>query len=40
MRTFDLTPLFRNSVGFDRFDRLFDVAFNSNEVRSFRPMTS
>ncbi|ANK82520.1 MAG: heat-shock protein [Rhizobiales bacterium NRL2] len=31
MRTFDLTPLFRNSVGFDRFDRLFDVAFNSNE---------
>ncbi|WP_416896615.1 MAG: Hsp20 family protein [Minwuia sp.] len=30
MRTFDLSPLFRQSVGFDRFDRLFDVAFNAN----------
>ncbi|WP_417516624.1 Hsp20 family protein [Minwuia sp.] len=29
MRTFDLSPLFRNSVGFDRFDRLFDGAFNN-----------
>ena len=29
MRTFDLSPLFRNTVGFDRFDRLFDVAFNN-----------
>lgn len=24
MRTFDLSPLLRNTVGFDRFDRLFD----------------
>lgn len=35
MRSFDLTPLFRNSVGFDRFDRLFDVAFNANEGPAF-----
>lgn len=27
MRTLDLTPLFRSTVGFDRFDKLFDVAF-------------
>ena len=24
MRTFDLTPLLRSSIGFDRFDRVFD----------------
>jgi len=36
MRTFDLSPLFRNTVGFDRFDRLFDVAFNNtNEGPAF-----
>jgi molecular chaperone IbpA len=29
MRTFDLSPLLRNTVGFDRFDRLFDGALNS-----------
>jgi molecular chaperone IbpA len=27
MRTFDLSPLFRSSVGFDHLDRLFDSAF-------------
>jgi len=27
MRSFDLTPLFRSSVGFDRLDKLFDAAF-------------
>lgn len=37
MRSFDLSPLFRNSVGFDRFDRLFDVAFNSNNEGSAFP---
>lgn len=26
MRAFDLSPLLRSSVGFDRFDRLFDLA--------------
>jgi len=36
MRTFDISPLFRNTVGFDRFDRLFDVAFNNtNEGPAF-----
>ncbi len=29
MRSFDLSPLLRNTVGFDRFDRLFDGALNS-----------
>lgn len=27
MRSFDLSPLFRSSVGFDRLDKLFDSAF-------------
>jgi molecular chaperone IbpA len=27
MRDFDLTPLFRSSVGFDRLDKLFESAF-------------
>jgi molecular chaperone IbpA len=27
MRTLDLSPLFRSSVGFDHLDRLFDTAF-------------
>ena len=27
MRTFDLSPLFRSSVGFDRLDKVFDAAF-------------
>lgn len=27
MRTLDLTPLFRSTVGFDRLDKLFDAAF-------------
>lgn len=27
MRTLDLSPLFRSSVGFDRLDKLFDSAF-------------
>ena len=35
MRTFDLSPLFRNTVGFDRFDRLFDTAFNAADSQSF-----
>ena len=36
MRTFDLSPLFRNTVGFDRFDRLIDGALNNtNEGPSF-----
>lgn len=35
MRTFDLSPLLRNTVGFDRFDRLFDTAFNATDGQSF-----
>jgi molecular chaperone IbpA len=31
MQTFDLSPLFRSTVGFDRFNRLFDAAFNPDE---------
>jgi molecular chaperone IbpA len=27
MRSFDLSPLFRSSVGFDHLDKLFDAAF-------------
>jgi len=27
MRTLDLTPLFRSTVGFDQLDKLFDTAF-------------
>ena len=30
MRSVDLSPLFRYSVGFDRLDELFDTAFRSN----------
>jgi molecular chaperone IbpA len=29
MRGYDLTPLFRHSVGFDRLDELFETAFRS-----------
>ncbi|MDF1720864.1 MAG: Hsp20 family protein [Minwuia sp.] len=35
MRTFDLSPLLRNTVGFDRFDRLFDTAYNATDGQSF-----
>lgn len=35
MRTFDLSPLFRSTVGFDRFDRLFDAAFQTGEPQGF-----
>ena len=30
MRSVDLSPLFRYSVGFDRLDELFDTAFRSS----------
>lgn len=29
MRTYDLSPLFRTTVGFDRMDRLFDTMLNN-----------
>ena len=36
MRSYDLSPLFRSTVGFDRMNRLFDNAFNA-EVPSYPP---
>jgi molecular chaperone IbpA len=30
MREFDLSPLFRSSVGFDRLDKLFETAFRDS----------
>jgi molecular chaperone IbpA len=32
MRAFDLSPLLRSGVGFDRFDRLFDMALRFDEA--------
>ena len=38
MRSFDLTPLFRHSVGFDRLDELFETAFrNAAQENSYPP---
>ena len=38
MRSFDLTPLFRHSVGFDRLDELFETAFrNASQENSYPP---
>jgi molecular chaperone IbpA len=37
MTTFDLSPLWRSSVGFDEFDRLFDSVFSSNNKGSSYP---
>ncbi len=31
MRTYDLTPLFRSTIGFDRFNRLFEAAAKFDE---------
>lgn len=37
MRAIDFSPLFRSSIGFDRFDRLFDTAFTANEAGNNYP---
>ncbi len=38
MRSFDLTPLFRSTIGFDRFSNLIDTALRSEEnVPSYPP---
>lgn len=37
MRTFDLSPLFRYSVGFDRLDDLFETAFRNTQEVSYPP---
>ena len=37
MRSFDLSPLFRYSVGFDRLDDLFETAFRNAQEASYPP---
>ena len=37
MRNFDLSPLFRYSVGFDRLDDLFETAFRGTQETSYPP---
>jgi len=37
MRTFDLSPLFRSTVGFDRISRVFDNAFQQDATTSYPP---
>jgi molecular chaperone IbpA len=37
MRTYDLSPLFRSSVGFDRLAGLMDTALRSDETPSYPP---
>ena len=37
MRAFDLSPLFRTSVGFERLNRLFDEARNRDSAPGFPP---
>ena len=37
MRTFDFSPLFRSTVGFDRVSRLIDTALQSDLAASYPP---
>ena len=37
MRTFDLSPLFRTTVGFDRLNQLLDTALRLDEAPSYPP---
>jgi len=37
MRTLDLTPLFRSSVGFDALDKMLDTAFREQTQSSYPP---
>jgi molecular chaperone IbpA len=37
MRSIDLSPLFRYSVGFDRLDDLFETAFRGTQDNSYPP---
>jgi molecular chaperone IbpA len=37
MRTYDFSPLFRSSVGFDRLANLMDTALRSDEAPSYPP---
>lgn len=37
MRAFDFAPLLRSTVGFDRFDRLFELASRLDEAPAYPP---
>ena len=37
MRTYDLTPLFRSTVGFDRWSNLFDAALHADDSTADYP---
>jgi len=37
MRHYDLSPLFRSTVGFDRLNQLFDSAFNTDDSSGYPP---
>jgi len=37
MRQFDLSPLFRTSVGFDRLNQLFDTAMRAEDTPAYPP---
>jgi molecular chaperone IbpA len=37
MRTYDLTPLLRSTVGFDQFDRLFNAVQRNGEATNYPP---
>jgi molecular chaperone IbpA len=37
MRTFDLTPLFRSTIGFDRLNDLFETAMREDPSSSYPP---
>ena len=37
MRHYDLSPLFRSTVGFDRLNQLFETAFEAEETPSYPP---
>lgn len=37
MRTYDLSPLFRSSVGFDRLNSLFDMASRGEDAVNYPP---
>lgn len=37
MRTYDLTPLFRSSIGFDRLMRMMDASMRAEESSSYPP---
>ena len=40
MRTYDFTPLFRSSIGFDRWSELFDAASRADDSAAGYPPTT